>query len=122
MKIKIVLSIIISCGLISSVFGQFNFKPNYGLAQKQAQSELPQSKALVPQTIRLKKQNIKGNLQYDNDGQYIIASGWELTEGNKTISQPILDNTYNTEEWYNATVPGTVLTTLVNQGLYPNPY
>jgi Glycosyl hydrolase 2 galactose-binding domain-like/Exo-beta-D-glucosaminidase Ig-fold domain/Glycosyl hydrolases family 2/Glycosyl hydrolases family 2, TIM barrel domain len=34
------------------------------------------------------------------------------------LSRPGVD----THEWYDATVPGTVLTTLVNEGVYPNPY
>ncbi|MDP4238454.1 MAG: glycoside hydrolase family 2 TIM barrel-domain containing protein [Bacteroidota bacterium] len=122
MKIRIAFLFLFLCGIINTAFAQFNFKPNYGLAQKQAPTELPKSKAPVPQTVRLKKQDLKGTLRYDKDDQYIIASGWELTDGNKTVAQPIMDNTYNTAEWYNATVPGTVLTTLVNQGVYPNPY
>jgi hypothetical protein len=122
MKNKIIFSVIISFGLVSAGFAQFSLRPNHGLAQKQDLSELPQSKAPIPQTVRLKKQDIKGTLQYDKDEQYIITSGWEMIEENKTVSQPILDNNYNTSEWYNATVPGTVLTTLVNQGVYPDPY
>jgi hypothetical protein len=52
-------------------------------------------------------------------------AGWEMVEASKlgaadgpTISQPGVD----THEWYDATVPGTVLTTLVDQGVYPDPY
>jgi hypothetical protein len=119
---KLFFTVFICLGLVSSAVAQFNFKPNFGMAQRQLQTELPQSKAPIPQTVRLKKQNIKASLRYDKDGQYIIASGWEMIDGDKTVSQPILDNSYNTDEWYNATVPGTVLTTLVDQGVYPNPY
>ncbi len=36
--------------------------------------------------------------------------------------QSIFAPGFNTSEWYNATVPGTVLTTLVDQGVYPDPY
>lgn len=122
MKSKTAILIIVFCWVYNSVSGQFNFKPNYGLAERQAPSDLPKSKAPVPQTKRVPKQNIKGSLVYDRDWQYVIASGWELIDGNKTISQPILDSNYNTKEWYNAIVPGTVLTTLVNQGVYLDPY
>ena len=35
---------------------------------------------------------------------------------------PILStNSFDPEGWYAATVPGTVLTTLVNNGVYPDP-
>jgi beta-galactosidase/beta-glucuronidase len=29
---------------------------------------------------------------------------------------------FTTSQWYNATVPATVLTTLVDQGVYPDPF
>jgi len=51
------------------------------------------------------------------------SSGWMLREANKVsdsgevISQP----RYPAAGWYKATVPGTVLTTLVDDGVYPDP-
>jgi hypothetical protein len=39
----------------------------------------------------------------------------------KTSGSEISKSTFNTSFWINATVPGTVLTTLVNQGYYPDP-
>lgn len=51
--------------------------------------------------------------------------GWELIEApclkdadGATLSRPGV----STGDWYDATVPGTVLTTLVDQGIYPDPY
>ncbi|MDE3188158.1 MAG: glycoside hydrolase family 2 [Acidobacteriota bacterium] len=52
-----------------------------------------------------------------------LDSGWQLREASKVvqtgaeISRPGLDTT----GWYRATVPGTVLTTLVNNHVYPEP-
>jgi hypothetical protein len=54
----------------------------------------------------------------------VFDAGWEMIEAPKlhadgaTISQPGVD----TSDWYDATVPGTVLTTLVDEGVYPDPY
>ena len=54
----------------------------------------------------------------------VFNAGWEMIEAPKlhadgaAISQPGVD----TSDWYDATVPGTVLTTLVNEGVYPDPY
>ena len=42
-------------------------------------------------------------------------------EVDKTGVLPVLAE-YDTTGWYDATVPGTVLTTLVNCGVYPDPY
>jgi hypothetical protein len=55
----------------------------------------------------------------------VFNAGWELIEAPRlknsdgaALSQPGVD----TRDWYDATVPGTVLTTLVDQGVYPDPY
>jgi hypothetical protein len=54
----------------------------------------------------------------------VFNAGWEMIEAPKIqadgtiLSQPGVD----THDWYDATVPGTVLTTLVDQGVYPDPY
>lgn len=62
--------------------------------------------------------------------ELVFNAGWEMIEAPRlkntgsspylgaTLSQPGVD----TSDWYDATVPGTVLTTLVNEGVYPNPY
>ncbi len=62
--------------------------------------------------------------------ELVFNAGWEMIEAPRltniesssylgaTLSQPGVD----TRAWYDATVPGTVLTTLVNEGVYPDPY
>jgi len=58
----------------------------------------------------------------DGNGRWTIG-GWRLAEaptisaGPDTISRPGFD----AAKWYLATVPGTVLTTLVDRGAYPDP-
>ncbi len=52
-----------------------------------------------------------------------LTSGWELQDSAK-ISQTgdlISRADYQPAQWYRATVPGTVLTSLVNDGVYPEP-
>ncbi|HLX70541.1 MAG TPA: glycoside hydrolase family 2 protein [Verrucomicrobiae bacterium] len=60
-----------------------------------------------------------------NGGDLTFDHGWELIEAPRlknadgaALSQPGV----STIDWYDATVPGTVLTTLVDQGVYPDPY
>lgn len=58
-----------------------------------------------------------------NSNPFIIANGWQLQDASK-ISQSGKEITkagFQTTGWYNATVPGTILTTLVNNGIYPEP-
>ncbi|HEX8325778.1 MAG TPA: glycoside hydrolase family 2 protein [Tepidisphaeraceae bacterium] len=52
-----------------------------------------------------------------------LSTGWQLQDTAKVpepgeiVSKP----DYTPAQWYKATVPGTVLTTLVNEGVYPEP-
>lgn len=56
--------------------------------------------------------------------EYELNTGWKcinrgkLSAGGEKISQP----SYSTKDWMNATVPGTVLTTLINNKLMPDPF
>ena len=53
----------------------------------------------------------------------MVSAGWQLqdvakvTQAGAELSAP----DFKTEGWYAATVPGTVLTSLVNDGIYPEP-
>ncbi len=49
--------------------------------------------------------------------------GWQMQDSEKvTDAAPIISTTsFHPQGWYVATVPGTVLTTLVNDGVYPEP-
>jgi len=53
----------------------------------------------------------------------VVASGWQLQESSKVPHSgvEVASTGYNTAGWYSATVPGTVLTTLVNNHVYPEP-
>ena len=58
-----------------------------------------------------------------DDGTMPLNTGWELQREDwlgLTASQ-IADPKLDTNNWYNATVPGTVLTTLVNQEVFQDP-
>ena len=74
--------------------------------------------------IRKAKQESVTILKPSQDNEWIISGGWGLAETSKVIvvEQSLFNLNYNTSNWYNATVPGTVHTTLLDQGLYPDPY
>jgi mannosylglycoprotein endo-beta-mannosidase len=50
-------------------------------------------------------------------------SGWQMQDSAKVPATPPIISTaaFQPQGWYTATVPGTVLTTLVNNGVYPEP-
>jgi hypothetical protein len=52
-----------------------------------------------------------------------ISDGWQLQDAAKVpeTSVAVASASYKPRGWYPATVPGTVLTSLVNNGVYPEP-
>jgi hypothetical protein len=117
-QFTLIIMLVFSLGAIAQ--NKFNF----GLSQPQDKSSLPKSKAVSPTPTRRNKILIPCVLNRENGNEYILSSGWEMAEADKVIgaSQSLFNPDFNTANWYNATVPGTVLTTLVDQGVYPNPY
>jgi len=95
-----------------------------GIKQKQPDSMMPHGKAPFQTATRKAKQNIPTKMIPVQDGEWIISDGWELGTSTQVFEskESIFSPNFNTKDWYNATVPGTVLTTLVNQGEYPDPY
>ena len=85
---------------------------NFGLRSPQPEETLPASTVPVQFPQRVEKTPVQTVLLPVSDNVWEITSGWELCEGDKVMS----------DDWYNATVPGTVLRTLVDQGVYPDPY
>jgi beta-mannosidase len=53
----------------------------------------------------------------------VIETGWQLQDVGKAPQSgaEISSLSFNPKGWYTGTVPGTVLTTLVNNGVYPEP-
>ena len=53
----------------------------------------------------------------------VLTGGWQLQDAAKAPQSgaEIAVSGFNTNGWYTATVPGTVLTTLVNNHVYPEP-
>jgi hypothetical protein len=52
-----------------------------------------------------------------------IVDGWQLQDVSKVseAGSVVSSTGFKTANWYRATVPGTVLTSLVNDGIYPDP-
>lgn len=99
-------------------------KPNFGLKQPQEENTLPVSAQPVVQPIVKPKKPATPYLHKKNNNEYILKGGWKLVEDLNSNAAGNLISTlkYNPKDWYNATVPGTVLTSLIDQGVYPDPY
>jgi Exo-beta-D-glucosaminidase Ig-fold domain/Concanavalin A-like lectin/glucanases superfamily/Glycosyl hydrolases family 2, sugar binding domain/Glycosyl hydrolases family 2/Glycosyl hydrolases family 2, TIM barrel domain len=94
-----------------------------GYRAPQDGSTLPRSAAPFSAPKAGPEPPAKTTLRKDEDGAWTLSGGWRLTPAPKVsataeqISQP----GFRPESWWAATVPGTVLTTMVDRGVYPDP-
>ena len=121
---KIVTGILLISGLILSGQVSAQNKLNFGLNQPQDGATLPVSLSKPVVAVRKPKVIQQATLLKVSENEFLLNSGWELTEADQLTAsgESVFDPKLNTSRWYDATVPGTVLTTLVNQGVYPDPY
>lgn len=82
---------------------------NFGLSRPHEASALPYSRAEIVFPERVEFVEPETTLRPLSTNSWAVEGGWVLNE-------------QDSQERYNATVPGTVLTTLVQQGVYPDPY
>ncbi|MDR0427998.1 MAG: glycoside hydrolase family 2, partial [Dysgonamonadaceae bacterium] len=95
-----------------------------GLRNNQPDEEMPKGNASFQILERKAKINKTTQLIPVNQREWILSDGWELSASERLIEsgESLFDPELNTQNWLNAIVPGTVLTTLVDQGIYPDPY
>ncbi len=96
---------------------------NRGLTEPQPAKTLPVTRGEFKAVQRKDKVERITELIETEDGHLIVSNGWELIDAQKVnTGGEQLSGPFDTREWFNATVPGTVLTTLVEQEVYPDPY
>ncbi len=94
-----------------------------GYRAPQDPSSLPRSAApFSPPTARALPPS-RTSLQPRGENQWTLAGGWKLTPAPKVSAdgRVIAQVGFDTSDWWPATVPGTVLTTMVDRGVYPDP-
>lgn len=97
---------------------------NFGLVSPQPESELPHAATPPQKAVPRPRRAAEPLLRPAGPSSWVLADGWELAEADRLLlgSGSIFDADYDTTAWYDAVVPGTVLTSLVEAGLYPDPY
>jgi hypothetical protein len=97
-------------------------KGQEGLSEPQERSTLPAPKSEFSKPVA-KVVRESPPLVRRGDGEWTVAGGWRLREAPKVNDEGAAISTpgYSTEGWLRATVPGTVLSTLVDRGVYPDP-
>jgi hypothetical protein len=97
---------------------------NFGLTKKQPAATLPKGKAPFQTAVEKPRSGKAGEATAIGNANYRLASGWELTDEltNLLGSPSVFTEVINSKGWYDAVVPGTVLTSLVAAGKFPDPY
>jgi len=94
-----------------------------GYRAPQDPETLPRSKAAPSKPVTMNAHETRDGLVATDDHSWNVVGAWrmspapEVKEDGATISQ----TNFKSKEWYLATVPGTVLTTLIDRGVYPDP-
>jgi hypothetical protein len=102
--------------------GTAQYRQNFGLVHRQPDSTLPRGKAPFDVPVRKARATVSSAPQSLGAGEYLLNRGWEMADALTALQGEVLSDRLDTRDWYDATVPGTVLTTLVDQGVYPDPY
>jgi len=94
-----------------------------GYRAPQDPSSLPQTAAAFSAPAAPALPTSRTSFEPRGDHQWALAGGWKLTPGPKVNADgaTIAQVTFEARDWWPATVPGTVLTTMVDRGIYPDP-
>ena len=94
-----------------------------GLRAPQEAWTLPSTPGEFPRPRARPAENRRPVLEPRGAHEWALSGGWRMIEAPKTVADgPAVSRPgFKTDDWLDATVPGTVLTTLVDRGVYPDP-
>ena len=94
-----------------------------GYRAPQDPSTMPRSRAAFSSPTTLKRPPMGDSLAETGPGEWTFEDGWSLREAPKVDADGVQLSKadYRAAGWMRATVPGTVLTTMVDDGVYPDP-
>ncbi len=94
-----------------------------GMSAPQDPSTVPHSNAPTQAPVAQPVVPATEALTPGEAGQWILRGGWKLQAAPKVnaAAEAISSSSYDAGEWMQAIVPGTVLTTMVARGIYPDP-
>jgi hypothetical protein len=94
-----------------------------GYRNAQPAATLPTSRAPLGKAVAKKQPPVGPSLKKTAENEWTLAEGWQMREAPKVdvSDEQVSSISYHPNGWLRATVPGTVLTTLVDDGVYPDP-
>ncbi len=100
-----------------------------GYRAPQDAANMPQQRGSFSAPVAIARPPVGKSLTQSDANDWAFTDGWTMIEAPKlAASQPDADGArisqpgFDGSGWLRATVPGTVLTTLVDDGVYPDPY
>jgi hypothetical protein len=84
---------------------------------------MPQRNAPFSKAVAAPLPPAQTTLAEQSPGDWILSGGWKLAEAPEVsaTAEQIATAGFDTSAWMPATVPGTVLTTMIDRGRYPDP-
>jgi hypothetical protein len=101
----------------------FQTRQQVGYRAPQDPETMPRSRAPFSNPAKTSTIASGPTLEPIGSNEWVLAGGWklrpapEVTASGEVISQ----SKFSPKDWWIATVPGTVLTTMIDQGVYPDP-
>lgn len=94
-----------------------------GYRAPQDPATMPRSKAPFSRPVARPITITNPALQPNGTSEWTIAGGWKLTPAPKVSADAavVAKSGFDDKTWWAATMPGTVLTTMVDRGVYPDP-
>jgi hypothetical protein len=94
-----------------------------GYRAPQDAATIPRTKAPFSQPSAKKPAASNRGLEPSGRNEWALAGGWKLRPAPEVTDpgEAIARADFTPKGWWNATLPGTVLTTMVDQGIYPDP-
>ena len=101
----------------------FQTRGQAGYRAPQDPSTMPHSRAALSLPAAHAHKLGVPSLQQSAPAKWTLSDGWSLKEAPKVNAdaQQIAQPSFSTTGWIHATVPGTVLTSMVDDGIYPDP-
>ena len=101
----------------------FQTRGQAGYRAPQPPATMPTSRASSSAPGAITRPPVGPSLTQSGNGEWTFSDGWTMREVPKVDADGahISTSAFNASGWMRATVPGTVLTTLVDDGVYPDP-
>jgi hypothetical protein len=94
-----------------------------GYRAPQDPATMPTARAPFSPAVAIQRPPVGPSLEPTGADEWTFSDGWTLRQAPKVDADgaQISSASFNDSGWMRATVPGTVLTTLVDDGVYPDP-